>query len=142
MRLRLLGFLCLAIHSLPLVAADPVLLSFKTQQLTTEYYSEGAGVGDLNNDGAMDIVYGPHWYAGPGFTEKHEIYAPKPQNRKVMQITSSLGSMTSIKIVGKTSSSSASLVRRPTFIRILASRLIRNGSNIRCLTGFPMNRHN
>lgn len=82
MRLILLGFLCLTVQSLDLTAADPVLLSFKTQQLSTEYYSEGAGAGDLNNDGAVDIVYGPHWYAGPGFTEKHEIYPPKPQNRE------------------------------------------------------------
>ncbi len=58
------------------------LLSFKTQGLCDEYYSEGAGAGDLNNDGHVDIVYGPYWYAGPGFTEKHEIYQPKPQNRE------------------------------------------------------------
>ncbi len=82
MRRTLLGFLCCAVQSLTLMAADPVLLNFKTQQLSTEYYSEGAGAGDLNNDGAMDIVYGPHWYAGPAFTQKHEIYAPKPQDRE------------------------------------------------------------
>ncbi len=62
--------------------ADPQLISFSSQTLTPEYFSEGASAGDLNNDGEMDVVYGPHWYAGPQFTEKHEIYAPKPQNRE------------------------------------------------------------
>ena len=82
MRLYLMAWICLACSSFTLFSAEPTLLSFKTQQLATEYYSEGAGAGDLNNDGAVDIVYGPHWYAGPGFTEKHEIYAPKPQDRE------------------------------------------------------------
>ncbi|MCC6509815.1 MAG: VCBS repeat-containing protein [Pirellulaceae bacterium] len=63
-------------------AAEPDLVRFQTQTLCDEYFSEGAGAGDLNNDGHMDVVYGPYWYAGPGFTEKHEIYAPKPQNRE------------------------------------------------------------
>lgn len=83
-RLATLGSLplCFALASAALQAADPVLLSFKTQQLTGEYYSEGAGAGDLNNDGAIDVVYGPHWYEGPSFTVKHEIYPAKPQNRE------------------------------------------------------------
>ena len=56
--------------------------TFDRQQLTGEYYSEGNGAGDLNRDGNVDIVYGPYWFAGPKFTEKHEIYPPKPQNRE------------------------------------------------------------
>lgn len=83
-RLATLGSLplCFALASTMLQAAEPVLLSFKTQQLTDEYYSEGAGAGDLNHDGAIDVVYGPHWYEGPKFTVKHEIYPPKAQNRE------------------------------------------------------------
>jgi hypothetical protein len=46
------------------------------------YYSEGVGAGDLNRDGHPDVVYGPYWFAGPSFTEKHEIYPPKPQPRE------------------------------------------------------------
>jgi putative membrane-bound dehydrogenase-like protein len=52
---------------------------FKTQRLTSSYFSEGAAAGDLNNDGVLDIVYGPHWYAGPDFRTAHEIFAPKAQ---------------------------------------------------------------
>lgn len=58
------------------------LHKFERQQLTNVYYSEGANAGDLNNDGKPDIVYGPHWYEGPDFKTKHEIYAPKAQNRE------------------------------------------------------------
>lgn len=56
--------------------------TFRTQQICDVYYSEGAAAGDLNNDGHVDFVYGPHWYQGPEFTKRHEIYPPKPQNRE------------------------------------------------------------
>ncbi len=52
---------------------------FDRQALTRVYYSEGAAVGDLNRDGQADIVYGPHWYAGPDFKVAREIYPAKPQ---------------------------------------------------------------
>src|SRR5690242_8962687 len=63
-------------------AEEFVIDTFDRQQLTSEYYSEGIGAGDLNHDGYVDIVYGPYWFAGPKFEEKHEIYPPKPQNRE------------------------------------------------------------
>ena len=53
--------------------------SFSRQSLTKTYFSEGAGVGDLNADGKPDVVYGPYWFEGPEFKVSHEIYAPKPQ---------------------------------------------------------------
>jgi len=59
-----------------------VLHSFKRQRLTDVYFSEGANAGDLNRDGHPDVVYGPYWFEGPGFTAKHELYPPKPQNRE------------------------------------------------------------
>jgi hypothetical protein len=61
---------------------DYVLDTFDRIVLTDEYYSEGANFGDLNRDGIMDIVYGPYWFAGPDYKERHEIYPPKPQNRE------------------------------------------------------------
>jgi hypothetical protein len=61
---------------------DLVLHQFKRQQLTDVYFSEGAGAGDLNRDGHVDVVYGPYWFEGPGFTIKHELYPPKPQPRE------------------------------------------------------------
>jgi len=62
-------------------AAEHTLITFERRQLTDEYYSEGAGAGDINGDGAVDIVYGPHWYAGPDHKEKRKIYPAKPQPR-------------------------------------------------------------
>jgi hypothetical protein len=61
-------------------AADRQIHSFERIQLTDTYYSEGANAGDINGDGKLDAVYGPHWYAGPDFRTAHEISPPKPQN--------------------------------------------------------------
>lgn len=58
------------------------LHKFKRIKLTDVYFSEGANSGDINGDGKMDVVYGPHWYAGPDFKKKFEIYNPIPQNRE------------------------------------------------------------
>jgi putative membrane-bound dehydrogenase-like protein len=63
-------------------AADFQLHSFARQQLSDVYYSEGISSGDLNGDGVKDIVYGPHWYAGPDFSQKNEIYPAVPQKRE------------------------------------------------------------
>ncbi|HEY2413171.1 MAG TPA: VCBS repeat-containing protein [Pirellulaceae bacterium] len=63
-------------------AQEYALHSFERQQLTDVYYSEGIAAGDLNRDGHVDIVYGPYWFAGPSFQERHEIYSAKPQPRE------------------------------------------------------------
>jgi len=63
-------------------ADDYVLHSFTRQALADVYYSEGAAADDLNGDGAVDVVYGPHWYEGPKFQRKHEIYPAKLQPRE------------------------------------------------------------
>ncbi len=62
-------------------AADRELQTFERIRLTDTYYSEGANAGDINGDGHLDAVYGPHWYAGPDFKVATEIYPPRPQNR-------------------------------------------------------------
>lgn len=80
-----LKLLILGVASLNLglaTADERTLDTFRAQQITDVYYSEGAAAGDLNNDGKVDFVYGPHWYEGPGFQVKHEIYSAKPQNRE------------------------------------------------------------
>jgi putative membrane-bound dehydrogenase-like protein len=61
-------------------AEKHVVHSFKKTQLSNEFYGEGANFGDFNRDGAMDIVSGPFWYAGPKFTERHAYYEGKPYN--------------------------------------------------------------
>ena len=61
------------------VAAEEYKLhSFQKTQLSDQFFCEGASFGDFNRDGAMDIVSGPFWYAGPKFTERFEFYPPKP----------------------------------------------------------------
>lgn len=57
-------------------AADPVLHTFHRQQLSDQFWCEGASFADFNRDGVNDIVSGPWWYEGPAFTQRHEIYAP------------------------------------------------------------------
>lgn len=58
----------------PLFAEDYLIHSFKKLHLNNQFWSEGANVGDYNRDGKLDVSSGPYWYAGPDFTEKHEIY--------------------------------------------------------------------
>lgn len=55
--------------------------SFQKIQLTDQFWSEGANVGDFNNDGKMDVVSGPFWYEGPDFKKRHE-YSPATQTFK------------------------------------------------------------
>lgn len=57
------------------------LHSFNRQQLTDEFWSEGAAFGDFNHDGKMDVVSGPFWYAGPDFKTRHE-FAPATRRSK------------------------------------------------------------
>lgn len=52
-------------------------LAYRKQQVSTQYFSEGADAGDFNKDGKPDIVSGPYWYEGPDFTVKHEYNTPK-----------------------------------------------------------------
>ena len=60
-------------------AADELALhTFTKQRLSDQFFSEGSAVGDFNKDGIKDVAAGPYWYAGPGLTEKHTIYPPKP----------------------------------------------------------------
>lgn len=66
----------------PATAQEFQLHAFDRQQLSDVYYAEGIAAGDLNADGTTDLVYGPHWYAGPEFTAKQEIYPAVPQNRE------------------------------------------------------------
>jgi hypothetical protein len=42
--------------------------------LTERYYCDGIAAGDVNRDGAMDVVAGPFWYEGPDFRQAHEFY--------------------------------------------------------------------
>src|SRR5215212_2471970 len=50
---------------------------FRKQVLTDQYYCDGITSEDIDRDGKVDIIAGPFWYEGPGFTNKHEIYPAK-----------------------------------------------------------------
>ncbi len=46
---------------------------WKQQQLTNEFWAEGACAADVNRDGNPDILSGPFWYEGPRFGKRHPI---------------------------------------------------------------------
>lgn len=50
---------------------------FRMQQLSDFFYSWGAAAGDINHDGIPDVVAGPFYYLGPGYTERHEFTAAR-----------------------------------------------------------------
>ncbi len=76
------GFFSVVLFSAAFVASldafDSPHNSFRKQTLTNLYYADGINAGDLNNDGHVDIVSGPFWYAGPTFKNSHEFYKAVP----------------------------------------------------------------
>ncbi|MFL6414138.1 MAG: FG-GAP-like repeat-containing protein [Bryobacteraceae bacterium] len=53
---------------------------FRKQRLSDFYYSWGAGAGDFNHDGVMDVVAGPYIYFGPDYTHYREVYLAHTSN--------------------------------------------------------------
>jgi len=51
------------------------LISFKKHVLTTEFLAEGVAVGDVNQDGLIDVMAGAYWFEAPHWT-MHEITKP------------------------------------------------------------------
>ena len=54
-------------------APKHMLHVFSKQELTDQFWSEGANFGDFNRDGIMDVVAGPFWYEGPDYKVRHEF---------------------------------------------------------------------
>jgi hypothetical protein len=61
----------IALAAALLAQESPV--AFRKQVLSERYLTDGVGAGDFNRDGKTDVVAGPLWYEGPGFTVAHEI---------------------------------------------------------------------
>lgn len=76
------------------VAAEPELHTFQRIQLSDQFWCEGANFGDLNNDGANDLISGPWWWEGPDFKQRHEYYPAKTT------FELKLGPMTSVQVPG------------------------------------------
>ncbi len=75
-RLFLLAyFVSLCVCSVHVSGAEPAVLSWKTQQLSSDFFSESAATGDFNQDGHTDVASGPFWYQGPDFQHSHRFYA-------------------------------------------------------------------
>jgi len=74
--MRFSSFILFLLFVLPRSDADKV--TFEKRQLTDRYYCDGVNAADINNDGHMDIIAGPFWYAGPDFAEAHAFYEPVP----------------------------------------------------------------
>ena len=49
--------------------------NFRSQRINEFYYSYSSAIADVNRDGNPDVVAGPYYYLGPGFTVGREIYA-------------------------------------------------------------------
>lgn len=78
-RILLAGLLLSGVSLSQLLNAAPATgPAFRTIQLADEFHAESAAVADLDNDGDLDVVYGPYWFAGPDFKKRHLIYRPNP----------------------------------------------------------------
>ena len=74
--LRTMVSLVLVILWCSAVDAETPVTAYKKLQLTDKFFCEGAYYADFNRDGAMDVVSGPYWYAGPDFQQRHEVREP------------------------------------------------------------------
>ena len=54
---------------------EQVSSRFTIQRVSPTYYGWGAWTADINHDGNLDIVSGPFYYLGPGFTERRPYRA-------------------------------------------------------------------
>jgi hypothetical protein len=57
-------------------AAGTEGVAFERIELHSEFYNEHMAAGDFDQDGVLDVVAGPFWFAGPDFATRHEIYSP------------------------------------------------------------------
>ena len=76
-RFKDLAFKDLHVKTVPVEAVSP---RFRMQRLDDFYYAWGAGAGDFNRDGVLDVVSGPYYYLGPDYTKRLELYVAPAQS--------------------------------------------------------------
>jgi hypothetical protein len=90
---------CLLAASILSSNGAPVLHEFQRVRLTQEFWAEGIHFADFNRDGKMDVVYGPHWYAGPDFKQRFE-YAPATASFSLVRSSEGGKTTAGFKIAG------------------------------------------
>lgn len=75
---RLVALFAGCCFTLTTSAQEPTRIDWQTKRLSGTFYSEGATVGDFNQDGIPDVASGPFWYAGPDFEVSHQFYPQDP----------------------------------------------------------------
>ena len=53
---------------------------FRLQRLNDFYYAWSATAADVNRDGVLDVVAGPHYFLGPDYRVSREIYVSRIYN--------------------------------------------------------------
>jgi hypothetical protein len=76
-RFKDLSFKDLHVKTVPVETVSP---RFRMQRLDDFYYGWGAGAGDFNRDGVLDVVSGPFYYLGPDFSRRLELYVAPAQS--------------------------------------------------------------
>ncbi|HXB72641.1 MAG TPA: FG-GAP-like repeat-containing protein [Candidatus Acidoferrales bacterium] len=59
---------------------ETVSPNFQMQRISDFYYGWCAAAADINRDGVMDVIAGPFYYLGPGYTERREFTAARTYN--------------------------------------------------------------
>jgi Domain of Unknown Function (DUF1080)/FG-GAP-like repeat len=59
---------------------DQVGAAFRLQRLNDFYYAWSATAADVNRDGVLDVVAGPHYFLGPDYRVSREIYVSRIYN--------------------------------------------------------------
>jgi hypothetical protein len=57
--------------------AEQVSSHFRMQRLDDFFYSWGATAGDVTHDGIPDVIAGPFYFPGPGYTDRREFTAAR-----------------------------------------------------------------
>ena len=54
--------------------------AFRLQRLNDFYYAWSATAADVNRDGVLDVIAGPHYFLGPDYRVSREIYVSRIYN--------------------------------------------------------------